>query len=59
MGYMAARAVFVTHQSQECMGVLTDTTRQNETRVDYSKILHAVGNIKMISVNVSSSIVTF
>ena len=26
MGYMAARAAFVTHQSQECMGVLTDTT---------------------------------
>ena len=27
MGYMAARAAFVTHQSQECMGVLTDTTQ--------------------------------
>ena len=26
MGYMAACAAFVTHQSQECMGVLTDTT---------------------------------
>ena len=25
MGYMAARVAFVTHQSQECMGVLTDT----------------------------------
>ena len=26
MAYMATCAVFVTHQSQECMGVLTDTT---------------------------------
>ena len=24
--YMATCAAFVTHQSQECMGVLTDTT---------------------------------
>ena len=27
MGYMAERAAFVTHQSQECMGALTDTTQ--------------------------------
>ena len=27
-GYMAACAALVTHQSQECMGVLTDTTIQ-------------------------------
>ena len=26
MGYMDTCAVFVTHQSQECVGVLTDTT---------------------------------
>ena len=26
MAYMATCAVFVTHQSQECMGVLTGTT---------------------------------
>ena len=29
--YMASRAVFVTHQSQECMGVLTDTTHSCTT----------------------------
>ena len=33
MGYMAPRAVFVTHQSQECMGVLTDTTVMYTCRI--------------------------
>ena len=37
MGYMAARAVFVTHQSQECMGVLTNTTIVKRKVMQYNK----------------------
>ena len=31
MGYMVARAAFVTHQSHEFMGVLTDSTVRDQT----------------------------